>query len=111
MEVRLDRDGRLRGVSSDLRERCCEDHSVYVYENFCRFRSISGEYLRKILCRSHLISLKIGTVVGNVTFRRKGEKLEKMARGNGLSDSYTAAPTRMKLQRGNGLVLGMKVPF
>lgn len=27
MEVRLDRDGRLRGVSSDLRERCCEDHS------------------------------------------------------------------------------------
>ena len=42
-----------------------------------------------------------------IGLRRK--KLEEMARGNGLSDAYTATLARMKGPKGNKSVIGLKV--
>ena len=44
-----------------------------------------------------------------MTIRHRREKLEEMARGNGLSDAYTATLARLKTQKRNKSVLGMKV--
>jgi len=43
-----------------------------------------------------------------MTIRRRRKKLEEMAGGNGLSDAYTATLTRLKAQRGNKSVLGLR---
>ena len=48
-------------------------------------------------------------ILGEVTIRHRREKLEEMARGNGLSDAYTATLARLKTQKRNKSVLGMKV--
>ena len=42
-----------------------------------------------------------------IGLRRK--KLEEMARGNGLSDAYTATLTRMRGRKGNQSLIGLKV--
>jgi len=44
-----------------------------------------------------------------VTISERREKLKELARGNGLSDAYTATLTRLKTQKGNKSQLGMKV--
>ena len=44
-----------------------------------------------------------------MTIGQRRKKLEEMARGNGLSDAYTTTLTRLKGQKGNKSVLGMKV--
>ena len=69
-------------------------------------------YQRCILtnnCRFLLVSLNIEAILGEMTIRRRREKLEEMARGNGLSDAYMATLTRLKAQKGNKSVLGLKV--
>ena len=48
-------------------------------------------------------------ILGEVTISRRRRKLEEMARGNGLSDAYTTTLTRLKGQKGNKSVLGLKV--
>ena len=63
----------------------------------------------KRLCRFLLVSLNIDAILGEVTIGQRRRKLEEMARGNGLSDAYTATLTRLKGQKGNKAVLGLKV--
>ena len=61
------------------------------------------------MCRFLLVSLNIDAILGEVTIGRRRKKLEEMARGNGLSDAYTATLTRLKAQKGYKSVLGLKV--
>jgi len=44
-----------------------------------------------------------------VTIRQRRKKLEEMARGNGLGDAYTGTLARLKAQKGNKSILGLKV--
>ena len=60
-------------------------------------------------CRFLLVSLNVDAILGEATIPRRRKKLEQVTRGNGLSDSYTAALTRLKAQKGYKSVLGMKV--
>ena len=60
--------------------------------------------MRRIL----LISLSIDAVLREVTIRHRRKKLEEVARGNGLSDVYTAVLRRLKEQKENKSVLGLK---
>ena len=55
------------------------------------------------------MSLQIEAILGEVTIGQRRKKLEEMARGNGLSDAYTETLTRLKGQKGNKPVLGLKV--
>jgi len=70
---------------------------------------IDDENLPTILCRFLLVSLNIEAILGEVTICQRRKKLEEMARGDGLSDAYTATITRLKAQKGNKSVLGFKV--
>ena len=56
-----------------------------------------------------LVSLNIEAILGEVTIGQRRRKLEAMARGNGLSDAYAATLTRIKAQKGNKSMLGLKV--
>ena len=56
-----------------------------------------------------LVSLNIEAVLGEMTIGLRREKLEEMARGNGLSDAYTATLARLKVQKGNKAAVGLKV--
>ena len=61
------------------------------------------------MCRFLLVSLKIKAILGEMTIRQRRMKLEEIARSNGPSDIYTATLRRLKEQKGNKSVLGMKV--
>jgi len=61
------------------------------------------------VCRFLLVALHIDAVLGEVTIHQRRKKLKEMVQGNGLSDAYTATLTRMKAQKGNKSVLGIKV--
>jgi len=56
-----------------------------------------------------LVSLQIDAILGEVTIRQRRKKLEEMALGDGLNDAYTATLSRLKAQKGQKSVLGMKV--
>ena len=73
------------------------------------FSILSAMYTYERLCRFLLVSLNIEAVLGEVTIGLRRKKLEEMARGNGLSDAYTATLARMKGQKGNKSVLRLKV--
>ena len=62
-----------------------------------------------IVCRFLLVALNIDAILGEVTVRQRRKKLEEMVQGNGLSDAYTATLTRVKGQKGNKSVVGLKV--
>ena len=70
---------------------------------------MNGTNLPAIACRFLLISLHIDAILGEVTIRQRRKKLEEMTQGNGLGDAYTATLTRLKAQKGNKSVLGIKV--
>ena len=55
------------------------------------------------------MSLNIDAILGEVTIRQRRKKLEEMTQGNGLGDAYTATLGRLKAQKGNKSVLGLKV--
>ena len=74
-----------------------------------RFPSISNVYLLKTVCRFLLASLNIDAVLAEVTISQRRKKIEAMARGGGLSDAYTATITRLKAQKGNKSILGLKI--
>ena len=61
------------------------------------------------MCRFLLVALNIDAVLGEVTIRQRRKKLEEMVQGNGLSDAYMATLTRVRAQKGNKSVLGLKV--
>ena len=56
-----------------------------------------------------LVALHIDAVLGEVTIHQRRKKLKEMVQGNGLGDAYTATLARMKAQKGNKSVLGLKV--
>ena len=62
-----------------------------------------------IVCRFLLVALNIDAILGEVTIRQRRKKLEEMAQGNGLSEAYTTTLDRVKGQKGNKSVLGLKV--
>jgi len=66
-------------------------------------------YLLTITCRFLLVLLNIDAILGGTTIRQRRKKLEEMARGNGLSDAYTETLTRLKAQKGDKPLLGLKV--
>src|SRR5205807_676402 len=61
------------------------------------------------MCRFLLVSLNMDAILGEVTIRQRRKKLERMIQGSGLSDAYTATLTRLKAQKGNKSILGLKV--
>src|SRR5205807_6023496 len=61
------------------------------------------------MCRFLLVSLNMGAILAEVTVSERRKKLGEMTRGNGLSDAYTATLTRLKAQKGNKSILGLKV--
>ena len=73
------------------------------------FLSIDDVYLPTAECRFLLASLNIDAILGETTVRQRRRKLEEMTRGNGLSDAYTETLTRLRAQKGNKPVLGLKV--
>ena len=77
--------------------------------SICHSDTIIDVYLLTILCRFLLVSLNIDAILGEVTIRHRRKKLEEMARGNGLSEAYTATISRLKAQKGYKSVLGLKV--
>ena len=71
---------------------------------------LSGAYSRYIVCRLILVSLKIDAILGNVTFRQCGRKLEHMKGGNGLSNAHSAALTLLEIT-GNHSIPPYLCPF
>ena len=61
------------------------------------------------MCRFLLVSLNIEAILGEVTIGQRRKKLQEMTRGDGLGDAYTATVTRLKGQKGNKSILGLKV--
>jgi len=61
------------------------------------------------VCRFLLVSLNIEAILGEVTIGQRRKKLQEMTRGDGLGDAYTATVTRLKGQKGNKSILGLKV--
>jgi len=53
--------------------------------------------------------LHIDAILEEVTVCQRRKKLKEVAQGSGLSDAYTATLTRVKGQKGNKSVLGLKV--
>jgi len=74
-----------------------------------RFLSTKDTHLRTTVFRFLLVSLNMDAILGRVTIAQRRKKLEDMARGNGLSDAYTATIGRLKAQMGDRSILGLKV--
>ena len=60
------------------------------------------------MCRFLLAWLNIEAILGGITIGQRRKILQEMARGNGLSDAYTATLTRLKVQKGHRAELGWK---
>ena len=73
-----------------------------------RFGSISDVYLPATECRFLHVSLNTDAILGEVTINQR-RKLQEMTHRNGLSDAYMATLARLRAQKGNKPVLGMKV--
>ena len=56
-----------------------------------------------------LVSLHIEAILGEVTIRQRRKKLKEMTEGNGLGDAYTETLARVKAQKGNKSIFGLKV--
>ncbi|PUU75509.1 hypothetical protein B9Z19DRAFT_1131165 [Tuber borchii] len=89
LEMRLDRDPEPEAMSNDLRADIRD----------------FAERLWMFL----LVSLNIDAILGEVTIRQRWKKLGEMTQDNALGDAYTATVGRLKAQKGNKLVLGVKV--
>ena len=112
LEMRLDRDDEPEAMDNDLRadilkiipenmsDMCVGEITIY---------SITNVYLLIIACRFLLVSLNIDSILGGITIGQRRNKLREMARGNGLSDAYTATLRRLKAQEGDKSVLGLNV--
>ena len=56
-----------------------------------------------------LVSLNVDAILGELTLTRRRKKLEKMTKGEGLGDAYTATLSRIRAQPRNCSKLGMDV--
>ena len=112
LKMKLDRDDEPEAMDNDLRTDIVEV-ILDKMSNMCvgefNLSILSMYTYEKIICRFLLVSLNIDAILGEVTIGLRRKKLEEMARGNGLSDAYTATLTRMKGQKGNKSVPGFKV--
>ena len=61
------------------------------------------------MCRFLLVSINIEAILGEMTIGLRRKKLKEMARGNGLSDAYSATLDRLKAQKGNKAAVGLNV--
>ena len=112
LDMRLDRDDEPEAMSHDLRadiKRTLLEKMSDMCVGESDFPPINDAYLLTIMCRFLLVSLNIDAILGEMTIRQRRKKLEEMARGNGLSDAYTETLTRLKAQKGNRPILGLKV--
>jgi len=112
LEMKLDSDPEPEAMNDGLRadilriilektsDMCVGEPGIPLYQ---------GCILTTIMCRFLLVSLHIEAILGEVTIRQRKKKLQEMTQGNGLSDAYTATLTRMKAQKGNKSILGLKV--
>jgi len=108
LEMKLNRDEQPEAMDDDLRVDIVKvilDNMSDMCVGAFSFSILSA----KIVCRFLLVSLNIGAVLGEVTIGLRRKKVEKMVRGNGLSDAYTATLARMNGQKGNKSVLRLKV--
>ena len=61
-----------------------------------------------LVARFLLVSLNIDAILEEVTICKRRKKLEEMTKGKGLGDAYTATLTRIRLQNGSRLKLGVE---
>ena len=108
VNMKLDRDEVPEAMDNGLREEIVR---IIVDKMSNMYVGVSGPsmmYTYQRLCRFLLASLNIEAILGEVTIGQRRKKLKEMARGNGLSDAYTATLTRVKAQKGNKSVLGQR---
>ena len=108
VNMKLDRDEVPEAMDNGLREEIVR---IIVDKMSNMYVVVSGPsmmYTYQRLCRFLLASLNIEAILGEVTIGQRRKKLKEMARGNGLSDAYTATLTRVKAQKGNKSVLGQR---
>ena len=112
LETRLDMDHEPEAMDNSLRADIMNiipekmsDMCVGTFTISC----IIDVYLLMIICRFLLVSLNIDSILEGATIGQRRKKLREMARGNGLSDAYTATLSRLKAQKGNKSVLGLNV--
>jgi len=79
---------------------CCEGYSGKT-SDMCvgefGLSPLSGVYLRKIVYRYLLVSLKIHAILGEATFHQTGMRPEQMTEGNELGNAHTTTTlTRLK---------------
>ena len=113
LEMRLDRDTEPEAINDGLRTDIIR---IIVEKTSDMCVGVSGiptlfnnVYLPTTVHRFLLVSLHIEAILGEVTIRQRRKKLAEMAQGNGLSDAYTATIIRLKAQKGNKSILGLKV--
>ena len=112
LEMRLDGDADPEAMSDDLRAdiiRIILERISDMCVGPFRISSSNDVCLLVIVCRFLLISLNIDAILGEMTIRERRKKLEEMTRGNGLRDAYTTTLIRLKAQKGNKSILGLRV--
>jgi len=108
LEMRLNRDEAPEAMDNGLR---AEIVRIIVDKMSNMYVGVSGPsmmYIYQRLCRFILASLIIEAILGEETIGQRRKRLNEMARGNGLSDAYTATLTRLKAQNRNKSILGQK---
>jgi len=112
LEMRLDMDAEPDAMNDDLRADITrvilEKISDMCVRVFGTPTLSNDKYLPMVARRFLLVSLHIDAILGEVTIRQRRKKLEEMAQGNGLGDAYTGTLTRLKAQKGNKSILGLK---
>jgi len=108
LEMRLDRDDDPEAMNKDLRADIVKIILDKMSDVWVGVSPLNDVHLPTTMCRFLLASLNIEAILGEVTIGQRKKKLNEMAQSNGLSDAYTATLTRLKGQKGNGPVLGMK---
>jgi len=111
LEMRLDRDDEPEVESHGLRADIVRIIQEKMSDMCVRVSGFppNDACLLTIMCRFLLVSLNIDAILGGATIRQRRKKFEEMARGSGLSDAYTETLTRLKVQKGEKPVLGLKV--
>jgi len=106
--MRLDSDDMPEAMNDSLRAEIVRIILDKMSNMYVGVSLLSMMYTYYQPCRFLLASLNIEAVLGGVTIRERRKKLNEMAGGNGLSDAYTATLKRLREQKGNKSVLGLR---
>ena len=109
VEMRLDMDEEPEAMNKDLRSDIVKmilDKMSDMWVGFPLYKR--AVYLPTTVSRFLLVSLNIEAILAEIAIGQRRNKLEEMARGNGLSDAYTATLARLKPQKGNRPGLGLQ---